>query len=130
MKIIRNSGSERVVDLVRPGLQGGAQLDLVTRSLSLFAFAAVIEEAFTLTKARIVLPPAESDLATLGSASDRAARNRLQNRWLARRFIRWVQEKADVRRALAPIPQGAFVLRDGNEHPFQVLLGSLAFSTD
>src|SRR5881394_720422 len=106
MKIVRNSGSERVLDLVRPGLQAGAQLDLVTRSLSLFAFAAVIEEAFKLTKARVVLPPRESDLTILGSESDRAARNRLQNRWLARRFIRWLQEKVEVRRALAPIPQG------------------------
>jgi hypothetical protein len=119
-----------VVDLVRPGLQSGARLDLVTRSLSLFAFAAVIEEAFKLTKARIVLPPAESDLAILGSESDRFARNRLQNRWLGRQLIRWVQEKADVRRALAPIPQGAFVVRDQDERPSQVLLGSLAFSTD
>jgi SNF2 family DNA or RNA helicase len=130
MKIVRNSGSERVLDLVRPGLLGGAQLDLVTRSLSLFAFAAVIEEASKLTKVRVVLPPPESDLAILGSESDRAARNRLQNRWLARRFIRWVQEKVDVRRALAPIPQGTFVVRDADEQPSQVLLGSLAFSTD
>jgi helicase-like protein/type III restriction/modification enzyme restriction subunit len=130
MKIVRNFGAERVLDLVRPGLRGGTELDLVTRSLSLFAFAALIEEAFKLTKARIILPPVENDLAILGTESDRAARNRLQNRWLARRLMRWVQEKAEVRRALAPIPQGTFVMRDGNEQPFQALLGSLAFSTD
>lgn len=130
MKIVRNSGSERVLDLVRPGFQRGAQLDLVTRSLSLFAFAAVIEELVRLTKARVVLPPPESDLAILGSDSDRAARNRLQNRWLAQQLIRWIQERADVRCALAPIPQGAFVVREANGRPSTVLLGSLAFSTD
>lgn len=119
-----------MLDLVRPGLQGGAQLDLVTRAFSLFAFAAVIDEAFKLTKARIVLPPIDSDLAILGSAADRAARNRLQNRWLAQRLIQWVRERTEVRRALAQIPQGTFVVRDGNEQPFQALLGSLAFSTD
>ena len=126
MKIVRNSGSERVLDLIRPGLQRGAQLDLVTRSLSLFAFAGVIEEAFKLTKARVVLPPPENDLAILGSASDRAARNRLQNRWLAHQLIRWIQERGDVRRALAPIPQGTFVVRDAEGRPSKVLLGSLA----
>ena len=76
------------------------------------------------------MPPADSDLGTLGSEADRAARNQLRNRWLARQLIRWVQEKVDVRRALAPIPQGAFVVRDAEAQPSRVLLGSVAFSTD
>ena len=36
----------------------------------------------------------------------------------------------EVRRAVAPIPQGAFVLRNTEAQPSQALLGSVAFSTD
>jgi len=31
---------------------------------------------------------------------------------------------------MGPVPQGAFVVRDGSDQPLQALLGSLAFSTD
>jgi SNF2 family DNA or RNA helicase len=130
MKIVQNIGSERVIDLIRPGLTAGNQVDLVTPMLSLFAFGEVFEGAFKLKKARIVVPFGEADLAILGSSGDRTARNRLQIRWLATQMAQWLQEKADVRRALGPIPQAAFVLRDEEEHPLQALLGSFAFSTN
>lgn len=130
MRLVHNTGSDRVIDLIRPGLAGGHQLDVVTPSFSLFAFAEVLREASELARCRLVLPPAEADLGILGSIADRAARNRLQTRWLARRLAKWIQDKTEVRRAGSPVPQGAFVLRNGDERPLQALIGSLAFSTD
>ena len=130
MKIIRNAGNERVIDVIRPGLKVGNRIDLVTPSLSLFAFREILEDALKLTKARILVPPAGAELMFLGSPADRAARNRLQTRWLARQMIQWIRAKTEVRRAIGPIPQGTFVLRDEEGHPLQVLLGSFAFSTD
>jgi len=129
MKFVRNAGSERVIDLIRPWLKPGQQLDLVTSSLSLFACAEVLTELSKLAKARLLLPPEGSDLAFLGSDGDRAARNRLQTRWLARRVAAWIQERAELRHALGPVPQGAIVLRDSNAQPTQAVLGSLTFST-
>jgi len=79
---------------------------------------------------RFLLPPEDSELAILGSQADRAARNRLQARWLAARFAEWLQSNAEIRRALGAVPQGAIVLRDHDARPQQVLLGSLSFSTD
>ncbi len=130
MKIVRNSGSERVIDLIRPGLKVGTQLDLITGALSLFAFAELLEDAFKLSKIRIVLPSKESDLAVLGTGSDRAARNKLQSRWYALKLIQWLREKSQIRRAYGSIPQGTFVLRDESGQPTKVFLGSLAISTD
>ncbi|MFH1015934.1 MAG: helicase-related protein [Chloroflexota bacterium] len=83
-----------------------------------------------LARCRLLLPPASAELAVLGSDADRTARNRLQTRWLASRLAQWLQSKAEVRRALGAVPQGAFVVRDSDAQPLQVLLGSLAFSTD
>ena len=83
-----------------------------------------------MTRCRLLLPPANTDLAVLGTDADRTARNRLQTRWLASALSRWIESKAEVRPALGAVPQGAFVVRDGEASPLQVLLGSLAFSTD
>jgi len=130
MKIIRNAGTERVIDLIRPWLKPGNQLDVVTSSFSLFAFAAVLEDVARLAKVRALLPPDGTNLAFLGSEADRASRNRLQTHWLAKRCAEWVRVKAELRRANGAVPQGAIVLRDSEEHPRQVVLGSFAFTTD
>jgi hypothetical protein len=130
MKLVRNAGTERVIDLVRPWLQPGNQLDVVTANLSLFALAEILDEVSQLGKARLLLPPNGADLALLGVEADRTARNRLQARSLARRCARWIEQKSEVRRASGAIPQGALVLRDGEARPKQVVLGSFALSTD
>lgn len=62
MKIVRNAGGDRVIDLVRPWLTEGSLLDLVTPSFSLFAFAELARELSRLAKARVVLPGGDDDL--------------------------------------------------------------------
>lgn len=130
MRLVHNTGTDRVIDLLRPELTAGRQLDVVTPTFSLFAFSEMLHEVAALARCRLLLPPATADLAVLGSNADRAARNRLQTRWLASHLSQWLQGKAEVRQALGGVPQGAFVVRDGAAQPMQVLLGSLAFSTD
>ena len=130
MKLIRNTGTDRVIDLLRPQIAEELHFDIVSSTLSVFAFAALLDELTLLERCRLVLPPAGADLAALGSDADRAGRNRLQSRWLAGRLAEWLVSKSEVRRALDAVPQGAFVLRDNQGCPQQALLGSLAFSTD
>jgi hypothetical protein len=130
VKLVSNTGTDRVIDLLRPGLTTGSQLDVVTPALSLFAYSEMLHEVAALARCRLVLPPADAELAILGTDADRVARNSLRTRWLAGRLAQWFQSKAEVRRALGAVPQGAFVVRDGDARPMQVLLGSLGFSTD
>ena len=129
MKIIRNSGAERVVDLIRPKVVSGARLDLVSSSLSLFAFEELIQELGQVSQARLLFPKEDADLTPLGSENDRLARNQLRTRWLAGRLADWISTKADVRRAMGDVPQGAAITRDPQGLPTQTVLGSLAFST-
>jgi len=42
MKLIRNTGTDRVIDLLRPQLTAGRQCDIVTPAISLFAFSALL----------------------------------------------------------------------------------------
>ena len=130
MKLVRNAGADRVIDLIRDGAQPGCRLDLVSSTLSLFAFAELRDRFNAVDAARFLLPPASADLALLGTAADRAARNRLQARWLARRLAAWIVDKAEVRRASALIPQGAATVRDPDGRSQLAVLGSFGFSTD
>jgi superfamily II DNA or RNA helicase len=130
MKLIHNIGKERVIDFIRPWLKPGNHLDMVTPLFSLFAVAELFEGSSALAKTRLILPPEGADLALLGGKADRAARNRLQLRWLAKRCAAWLERMVEVRRAGAAVPQGAVVVRDRETQPRQVLLGSFSFSTD
>jgi len=130
MKLIHNTGADRVIDLMRPHLKHGNQLGCVTPSFSLFAFAELRDALTALERVQLVLPPGDAELGFLGVEGDRAARNRLQVRWLANQCAKWIGDKVDLRRAAGPVPQGAAVIRNGQEQPEQVVLGSFAFSTD
>ena len=130
MRIVSNIGTDRVFDFIRPCLRAGNQIDLVSDALSLHAFGELAEKLTPLARARIILPPDNATLGLHGTASDRAARNRLQGRWLAKLCAEWVNSKAEVRRADQPIPQGAVVLRNCDGSPLQVVLGSFSFSTN
>lgn len=130
MRLIHNTGADRVIDLMRPHLQRGSQLGLVSPSFSLFAFAELRDALAGLEKVQLILPPDDEGLEFLGGEGDRATRNRLQARWLAVQCAMWISDKVELRRALGPIPQGAAVMRKPDATPEQVVLGSFAFSTD
>ncbi|HUW36126.1 MAG TPA: helicase-related protein [Rhodocyclaceae bacterium] len=134
MKFVSNAGTDRVLDLVRPWLRADNGLDVVSPTLSLFAFAEVLADAAMLSNVRLVLPAAQTtdgdDLGLLGNAKDRAARNKLQGPWLARKLAGWLEQKTNVRQASGGIPQGTLVLRDASGTAQQAVLGSFSFSTE
>jgi len=130
MKIVGNIGTDRVIDLLRPHLTRGSQLDVVTPTFSLFAFSEMLDALAGLGKVHFLLPQEQADLFFLGGEADRAARNRLHARWLAMRCAEWLRVKGEIRRAQGGVPQGAVVVRDAESLPQQVILGSFSFTTD
>jgi hypothetical protein len=130
LKLISNTGQDRVVDLIRPRLRSGAQLDMATDAFSLFAFAELASSLRQIGRVRLLLPPGDSPTGLLGTEQDRAARNRLQTHWLARRCAAWLNANGEVRSADGTVPQGAIVVRDSDGEPQQGVLGSFAFGTD
>jgi hypothetical protein len=129
MRIVPNSGSDRVIDLARASLESGGTVDLMSPVFSLFAFAELLDQLNGASGARLVLPADDASLSILGGAADRAARNRLQARWLAEQAASWIESKAQIRRPESGVPQAALVVRDGAEAPEVAALGSFAFST-
>ena len=96
MKFINNTGNDRVIDSIRPWLQSHSQLDIASAHYSLFAFAELAAQASQLSQVRIVVPPLQADanaLQLLGSQTDIASRNKLQNHWFAKQFANWLSSK-------------------------------------
>ena len=126
MTILRNAGTDRVLDAVRPALRDGGHLDLASPALSLFALDELAWELSHAASTRLLLPGPDADLAHLGTEADRPARNRLQTHALARRAADWLAD-TQVRRAPGGVPQGALVLR--GDTPRLGIAGSFALST-
>jgi hypothetical protein len=130
MKLVRNAGTDRVLDLIAGQLTSATSLDLLTPEVSLFAFDAVRDGAANLAGVRLVLPKAATDLALQGTDADRASRNRLQTPRLAKLLAEWLRERAEIRRAPGRIPQGLAVVRAQDGAPMQAIHGAFGLSTD
>lgn len=77
MKLIANSGRERVID--RLGEERGQPVDALTGSLSVFAAEAVFTELKRPPR-RVLLGSDKDEAALGGTAADRLQRNRLRVR--------------------------------------------------
>jgi len=127
LRLIKNSGSDRVIDELRHCLLPKSSLDIASPAFSLFAFAELQDLLAGVGKARLALPA--SDLEMLGAEADRAFRNRLQTRWLAKQCADWVAKKAEVKQASGSIPQSTMVVRSDSGVPSRVITGTSSFST-
>src|ERR1035437_9416033 len=106
MKLIKNTGSDRVIDELRQTLAAPSSLDLASPAFSLFAFAELHDVLERLDTCRVLLPTTNgNELGLTGSEADRPFRNRLQLRWLARECSAWIKKKVDLRSAPALLPQ-------------------------
>jgi len=131
MKLIKNSGNERVIDELRKCLVGQDRLDIASPAFSLFAFGEVRELLFKLDKCRLVLPSAEvGDLALVGSISDRPFRNRLQTRWIAKQCAEWIDNKTEVKRVPGVIPQATLITESLDKPLNRVITGNCSFTTE
>ncbi|GBG14230.1 ATP-dependent RNA helicase [Novimethylophilus kurashikiensis] len=130
MRIVTNVGTDRVIDIVRPSLSSGDGLDLATTSFSLFAFEELQNELFRLQNIKLLLPGSDVDLELIGNQGDRAGRNCLQSRWLAKRCLEWLNKQVEVRHARGAVPQGAAIIHNSVNQAVQAVFGSFSFSTD
>ena len=127
MKIIKNSGADRVVDELRSCLKAQSCLDVVTPQLSLFAYAELKDMLSKLDGCRLILPKLDSESLSLqGSEADREFRNSLLSRYLAKDCSRWLEKKVDIRKAPGSVPQAALIVSD-KVVTQKALIGSCGF---
>lgn len=129
MKLIRNSGNERVIDRLREWLAQGASVDLMSPTFSVHAFAEVRELIEKAEKCRLLLGD-EAALADslFGGPADIVSRGQLQGRWLARLAANWIKKRAEVRCAPSAPPQSLIVVQGAETR--RALLGTCSFTTE
>jgi SNF2 family DNA or RNA helicase len=131
MKLIRNTGNDRVIDELRQALTPPSTLELASPAFSLFAFAEMRDLLEKLETCRILLPKTKEDeLGLTGLESDRPFRNRLQLRWLAKECAAWIKTKVELRNAPAVLPQAILIAGRPDSERHRVITGNCAFTTE
>lgn len=129
MKLIRNSGNERVIDRLREWLAQGASIDLMSPTFSVHAFAEVRELIEKAERCRLLLGEEAALAGSLfGGPADIAFRGKLQGRWLAKLVADWIKKHAEVRHAGAAPPQSLIVVQAAERR--RALLGTCSFTTE
>jgi hypothetical protein len=130
MRLLRNSGTDRAVDLLRGWLTPGARVDLVSSSFSLWAFAELRDTLERVDRCRLLLgEPNSIATSLLGGDGDITFRGQLQGRWLARAAADWIAKKAEIRNARKAPPQSLIFVR-GNPSPGKAMMGTCSFTTE
>lgn len=131
MKLIKNTGDNRVIDEIRAALGPQTTLDIASPAFSVFAFGEAKNLLENIERCRLVIPaPSASEPELLGSDADRPFRNRLTARALSRELAAWIEKKVDLRSAPTPLPQALFSIGNDTGAPSRVLTGRCAFTTD
>ena len=131
MKLIKNTGNDRVIDELRQTLASPSSLELASPAFSLFAFAELRDLLDKLDACRVVLPATNGgELGLTGSDTDRPFRNRLQLRWLAGECGAWVKKKVELRGAPALLPQSILIAGNRDSELHRVITGNCAFTTE
>ena len=130
MKLIKNTGKDRVIDALRAGLTATSKLDIATPAFSIFAFAELAAQLQALASCRLLLPVAQSDLQLLGSEADRPYRNQLTTRCLARRCAEWIASRSEVRQTNSLLPQSSLIASDTDPALNRAITGQCPFTTN
>ncbi|MEX0744882.1 MAG: SNF2-related protein, partial [Phycisphaeraceae bacterium] len=129
MRVLRHSGTDRLIDVLRSHLAGCQHLDLATSTISLFAFEELLPDFRRLDEARLIVAEDHHAAALQGDEADRALRNQLLVPWLAAEFESWLRRKVDVCVSSLGVPQGAAVLRRQSGTAEHALLGAFSLTT-
>jgi hypothetical protein len=129
MKLLQNSGKERVIDWLREWVTPGSVLDMMSPAFSLYAFAEARDLVTKASRCRVLLgDPGSIGKALFGGTSDVAARGRLQGRWLAKSAADWLRKNAEIRHTVVSPPQSLVVV-SGNSGA-RAVTGACAFTSE
>lgn len=131
MRLVKNSGNDRVIDSLREVLDPSSTIDIAAPFFSLFAFGELQTHLEQVLTCRLVVPHGDKvDHKLLGGEVDRPFRNRLQGRWLAQQCANWIRNKVEVRGAPMLLPQSTFIAGHADPRFRRVITGHCPFTTD
>lgn len=129
MRLVKNSGNDRVLDILKSKIIPEATLDVATHELSLFALQELFEQISNCKFSRYILPdPKTFGIGWLGEDSDRVFRNKLLARTLARKAHELFKESVEIRGATTNLPQSLVIVNSPDSSSIAIS-GSCPLST-
>jgi hypothetical protein len=127
MKLIRNSGSDRVFDCLEDTMLQAVSVDIATSRLLLHGFAALQSKKLIPNKSRIVV--ALGDGSEPQPKGDRSYRNGLRERYLSAVLVRWLKT-IEVRATTRTLSQSAIIGNNAEAGPIIAMVGDCSLSTE
>ena len=129
MKLLGNTGNERVIDQLGEWLVSGASIDLMSPDFSLHAFAETRDMLAKPGPVRLLIGESAAQGQSLfGGPADITYRGKLQGRWLARAAHDWIKAHAEIRHTSAAPPQSMIVVNGSAAR--RAVVGTCAFTTE
>jgi len=121
--ILDNRDNGRVIDALKGVIKGDAELNIITRRLSLFGYEALkkeleaVESLKLLVSYREMFPEATLDTMPplLGELEDRPARNRLTAPAISRQMDEWLEKKVDVKATTDPLNANYYEIQNPDD---------------
>lgn len=124
MRLISNTATERVVDILSDDSNKAQALDALSPVFSVFALQKLIKAAPHLKSARLVVSAAAADASQiLGADDERGERGTLTAPHAARLAAEWFAKLAEIRPSPVPIHQNLISTRDADGQPIATLTG-------
>jgi hypothetical protein len=113
MRIVRNTGNDTVGELIGSSPAEGKIATIITPQFSVFAFETLQTWLERLNAVRLLLTSTDlHHLALFGGESETAIRNQLRVPAIAKACAHWIEHKADIKLADAPLPQSLISIAD------------------
>jgi len=133
--ILDNRDNGSVFDALQEAIQGGSKLNMITRRLSLFGYAALqkelddIDSSELLFSLREMIPDEENALLPImGEPEDRKLRNQLTMQAIAKSFDNWIHNKVTLKGSFDSLNANYYeVVGNNGEHT--VINGSSTLTT-
>jgi SNF2 family DNA or RNA helicase len=134
--ILDNRDNGRVVDALKEAIKEDAELNIITRRLSLFGYEALKDELDSVKALRLMLsqgdlfPEANMEKISplLGELEDRPARNRLIAPYVAKQMDEWLGNKVNIKATSDPLNANYYEVKNSDGDQFAVN-GSSTFTS-
>src|SRR5258708_14969381 len=128
MRLVQNTGNDRVIDLLRDWVVPGSAVDVMSPELSIFAYAEV-RELLESSPCRLLLgAPDEVEASVFGWSGGIASGGQLEGRWVGRLAADWIKARSEVRYSSSTPPQSLISVVVENRR--RTLLGTCALTTE
>ena len=112
MKLVKNVGDQRVVDLL-PKVVEPDLLEAASTEFSIFGFSEFIERLGGLQKLKLILPIVATEAQRIwGNENERSLRNKLNAQALSKAVLETLENEVDLRLSKFPLPQSIIAIKD------------------